>query len=212
MHKHIYELTVEDRHRQPATMRFGSREDVGATGYPLATFPLVRAFFAIAHCRVVACRHNARLVPPWERCHGAIQATQWGEAHKGALVILRHRHCSAPAVDAVYLGHRVVNRIGQKGITTVLVVGPEPTDMRTAFEQSIALCQALVAVEADGRNLWLAIEQLLRQQLADIDQELADDSAWLEAERVVMHQIVGERSSAQPTINLRPLIARAQEH
>jgi hypothetical protein len=210
MHKHVYELEIEDRHRQPAAIRFGNRADVGLDGYPLALFPLVRAFYSLASCRVVAMRHNAKLVPPWERSHGAVQVTKWGEAHHGAVVCLRLRHCNAPAVDAMHLGQRVVSRAGQKGVQTVLVLDDAP-DMRTAYQQSVAICRALQQVGADGRYLWQQVEHRLLAQLADINEELADDAAWLEAERLASCQTPAPQPSAQRTINLQPLIAHVGE-
>jgi len=159
-----YQLQTKQGTKIEAT--FGDR-DTGAE-YPLGVLPLVQAFAELDGCRVVGMKHNANLVPSWERCHGAIQITKHHEgSHHGAVVCLRTPY--SKQVDLVVDGVRVFSRPGQKGIACVTTPGTECPDLTTAYRQSIALCQALIATGAQGGRWWSGVEKQLRKKMATND-------------------------------------------
>lgn len=175
MHTHVYDLTVERKNRSPVTIRFGNRDVAGPDAYPLAVMPLVRAFYAQDNHRVVATKHYANLVPPWEQVHGLVSITKWREAHHGAIVCRRVRHEGVRPVDVEHCGERVFNRCGQKGITTICLPDYDCQDLQQAYRKSIALCRALQLARVDGGPTWRWLEHWLRQQLQEVEQELLED-------------------------------------
>lgn len=150
-----------------AVATFGRKED--NADFPLGVFPMVREFLAQDGCKAILKKYNARLVPSWRKKSGAIQITKFSDIHhRGNVVCLKLR--SNKKINIEKHGIRIFTRPDYQNYL-MICIDHECRTLKEAFIQSIVILEALVEVEAEGKEIWHKLSKVLPERLREVEEE-----------------------------------------